>query len=97
MVTATGSTPTGSVAFLDGTTTLQTVNLDSSGKASFSTSTLSVGAHNITAKYNPTGTFVTSTLVGHRRDDQLSRASLPPQRDRRVRLGDRQVVSCATS
>jgi uncharacterized protein (TIGR03118 family) len=46
-----GGTPTGQVAFQDGATTLGTVNLDASGKVSFSTTTLAAGAHTITASY----------------------------------------------
>ncbi len=48
---ASGSgTPTGSITFMDGTTTLGTVSL-SSGAASYPTSSLAVGAHSITAVY----------------------------------------------
>jgi hypothetical protein len=43
-------TPTGTVTFLDGTTTLGTGAL-SGGNATFSTSSLSVGTHTITATY----------------------------------------------
>jgi ELWxxDGT repeat protein len=44
-------TPTGSVTFLNGNTVLGTANLDATGKATLSTSTLSLGAHSITAVY----------------------------------------------
>ena len=48
---ATGTgVPTGTVTFLDGTSTLGTAAL-SSGVATFSLSTLAIGAHNITASY----------------------------------------------
>jgi hypothetical protein len=43
--------PTGAVTFSDGGTALGNGTLDASGKATFSTSTLSVGAHSITAAY----------------------------------------------
>jgi hypothetical protein len=60
-VTTTASgTPTGTVAFLDGSTTLGTVTL-TGGTAVFSTSKLSLGTHTITAKYSGDATFVTST------------------------------------
>jgi len=49
------TTPTGNVAFLDGTTTLSTVAL-SVGQAAFTTSSLSVGSHSITASYAGDGT-----------------------------------------
>jgi hypothetical protein len=53
-------TPTGTVTFLDGTTTLGTGTL-SGGVATFSISTLAVGGHNITAAYGGDGNFTTST------------------------------------
>ena len=49
-VSGTGATPTGSVTFLDGTTTLNTATL-ASGAASYSTSSLAVGSHSITVQY----------------------------------------------
>jgi hypothetical protein len=59
-VSSGSGTPTGTVTFKDGTTALGTVNL-SSGQAQLSTSTLSVATHSITAIYNGTSTFSTST------------------------------------
>ncbi|MGA7648369.1 MAG: Ig-like domain repeat protein [Terriglobales bacterium] len=56
-----GGTPTGSVAFLDGTNTLGTSPVNGSGVATFSISTLSVGTHNITAAYSGDGNFSGST------------------------------------
>jgi FKBP-type peptidyl-prolyl cis-trans isomerase 2 len=53
-------TPTGTVTFLDGTTTLSTMAL-SDGSASFSTSTLAVGSHSITASYSGDTNFAAST------------------------------------
>jgi YVTN family beta-propeller protein len=44
-------TPTGTVAFNDGSTTLGTVTLNGSGVATFATSSLAVGQHSITAVY----------------------------------------------
>jgi hypothetical protein len=49
-VTGTGGTPTGQVIFKDGATALGTVSL-SGGVASYSTSSLAVGQHGITAAY----------------------------------------------
>ena len=54
-------TPTGSVTFKDGATTLQTQSLNSSGVATFTTSTLSVGSHSITVVYAATANFAGST------------------------------------
>jgi hypothetical protein len=61
-VTTTGpSTPTGSVAFLNGTTTLGTATLNSSGIATLTTKLLPVGTNPLTAKYN--GSAMSSTSV----------------------------------
>jgi hypothetical protein len=46
-----GTTPTGSVTFMDGATMLGTGTLNGSGVATFTTSTLAVGQHSITAVY----------------------------------------------
>jgi hypothetical protein len=51
-VTGTGVTPTGNVTFKDGSTTLATMPVGATGIASYSTSTLAVGVHPITASYN---------------------------------------------
>ncbi len=56
-----GLTPTGSVTFKDGSTTLGTGTVDSSGNAMISTSSLAVGTHSITAAYGGSSTDATST------------------------------------
>jgi YVTN family beta-propeller protein len=56
-----GGTLTGTVMFLDGTTVLGTRTLNGSGVATFTTSTLTVGTHSITAKYNGSANFAGST------------------------------------
>jgi hypothetical protein len=53
-------TPTGTVTFMDGTTTLGTATLGG-GTASFSISTLSVGTHSIKVVYEGDTNFKTST------------------------------------
>jgi hypothetical protein len=53
-------TPTGSVTFYDGANSLLTANL-SSGQATYTSSTLSVGAHSITAAYSADSSFAAST------------------------------------
>jgi hypothetical protein len=55
-----GGTVTGSVNFMDGTTLLKTVNLGA-GKATYKTSTLATGTHNITAAYNGSTDYSTSS------------------------------------
>ena len=57
--TGSTGTPTGTITFLSGTTTLGTATL-SSGAASYSTSTLAAGAHSITATYGGDSLFSTA-------------------------------------
>ena len=64
--TVAGSTPTGTVTFKDGSTTLGTGTLNGSGQASFVTTTLAVGTHQLTASYAGDYTFgpsVSAALV----------------------------------
>ena len=49
------ATPTGTVTFFDGPTVLGTSTLNSSGVATFDTTTLGYGTQNITAYYNGDG------------------------------------------
>lgn len=51
-VTGGGSVPTGTVTVKDGTTAIQTVSLDATGKAEVITSTLAGGPHVISADYS---------------------------------------------
>lgn len=53
-------TPSGTVQFLNGTTSLGTATLDSAGKAKFTTSSLPVGVDSITARYQGDKNFVQS-------------------------------------
>lgn len=54
-------TPTGNVSFYSGTTLLGTKTLNSSGTASLSTSSLSIGSHTISAVYSGDTNFATAT------------------------------------
>ncbi|MFI5253731.1 MAG: Ig-like domain repeat protein [Bacteroidota bacterium] len=54
-------TPTGTVTFYDGASSLGTVALSLSASASMTTSSLSFGSHNLTATYNEDAKFGTST------------------------------------
>jgi hypothetical protein len=61
-VTTTGSgTPSGTVAFKDGTATLCTSTLSGTAVATCATAALTAGSHSITAVYNGVPGFVTST------------------------------------
>lgn len=59
-VQSSGGTPTGSVTFVDGTSTLGTATL-TSGVAQFPVSTFGGGSHSITARYSGDTNFLTST------------------------------------
>ncbi len=60
-VTGTGSnTPTGTVTFKDGMATLGSVSLNAEGQAAFTTASLAVGAHAITASYGGDARFAAS-------------------------------------
>lgn len=54
-------TPTGTVTFLDGTTALATETLDATGSATYTTSTLVVGSHSLTAVYSGDTDFTSVT------------------------------------
>jgi autotransporter-associated beta strand protein len=71
---ATG-TPSGTVAFMDGATTLGTGTLDSNGRATFQTSTLAVGTHLITATYNGSPSFAASTTTSAQAQTVLAAAT----------------------
>jgi hypothetical protein len=53
--------PTGTVTFLDGTTSLGTGTLSASGAATLTTTTLAAGSHSITAQYGGDTSFAAST------------------------------------
>jgi hypothetical protein len=56
-------TATGTVLFMDGTTTLGQGSLNASGQATFTTSSLAVGSHSVTAVYGGDGNFTGSTTA----------------------------------
>jgi hypothetical protein len=60
-VSGAGGTPTGTVTFSDGGTQLGTGTLNSSGQAAYSTSSLAVGTHSLTAAYGGDTNFAAST------------------------------------
>jgi hypothetical protein len=61
VTSSTSGMPTGIVTFLDGTASLGTRALTSGAVATFTTSTLTVGTHSITAAYSGDSKFATST------------------------------------
>jgi hypothetical protein len=56
-----GNVPTGTASFVDAKITLAAVPLNSSGVATFSTSSLSIGTHNIYAHYNGSSQYNTTS------------------------------------
>lgn len=58
---ASGVAPTGTVSFMDGTTSLGQQPLNASGMASFSLSNLSAGQHSLTATYSGDTNFTPAT------------------------------------
>ncbi len=63
-VSGNGAVPTGTVTFMDGANTLGAIPVNGSGVASYSTSALAVGAHNITAVYAGDANDAASTSAG---------------------------------
>jgi len=68
-------TPVGTVSFLEGGKVLATADLTPSGWASFTTATMSVGAHGITAIYNGDPSFKKSSATTIHRVDRGSSSS----------------------
>ena len=58
-----GGTPTGTVTFLNGSTTLGTGTLNSSGVATLNLTTLPIGTNSITANYSGDTSFASSTAT----------------------------------
>jgi hypothetical protein len=56
-------TPAGTVTFLDGTKSIGSMTLNSAGRASFTTASLSRGNHAINANYSGDGNFLASTYT----------------------------------
>jgi hypothetical protein len=83
VTTTAGGTPTGTVNFLDGTNQIGNSDLNGSGIATFSTSALTAGTHNITAAYGGDSNFNASNstvinLVVTAPDFSLSATALSP-------------------
>jgi hypothetical protein len=62
-VTGSGVTPTGTITFQDGSSTLATVTLDPSGQAVYSTTALTAAAHFISAVYSGDSNYPTGTAT----------------------------------
>jgi ELWxxDGT repeat protein len=62
-MSSSAATPTGTVTFKDGATTVLVTSLDSSGQASWNTSSLAVRSHTISAVYDGGGNFTSNTSM----------------------------------
>jgi hypothetical protein len=60
-VTGAGNTPSGTVTFIDAKLTLATISLNAAGVATFTTSSLSIGMHNIHAQFSCSSQYNTSS------------------------------------
>ena len=65
-------TPTGTVTFKDGATTLGTGTLNGAGVATFTTTALAAGSHYITATFSGDGSFNGSTSSALKQDVQYT-------------------------
>jgi sugar lactone lactonase YvrE len=75
-VSSTTGIPTGSVSFYDGGVSIGQAQLNAQGLATLSTSTLTVGTHNITAVYVGNGNYNTSTSAALQHTVVLATTSL---------------------
>ncbi len=80
-VSSSAGTPSGSISFFDGTTSLASLAL-ASGTASFSTSSLAAGVHSLTASYSGSANFASSVSSAFSENittpDFSLAATLPP-------------------
>ncbi|MGE5607776.1 MAG: Ig-like domain repeat protein [Bacillota bacterium] len=85
-VSCSGGTPTGAVSFWEGQTKIGSSQLDASGKALLTMSSLSVGAHNVSAFYEGDATFAPGT--SRRLVQNVTRASTRIVLKRTLRRAD---------
>ncbi len=76
LVTSTTGIPAGTVTFLDGSNVLGAVTLSGTGSAVFSTSTLGLGTHSITASYPGSSNYSGSTSAADQYVVQLAQPTL---------------------
>jgi VCBS repeat-containing protein len=95
-VSATTGTPTGTVTFLDGGTSLGTETLDSTGAGSFTTSSLAVGTHSITASYSGDSNFSANTSAPFTQIVQLDVPSVTVNASPNPSVFGQPVIATAT-
>jgi hypothetical protein len=92
-VSGNGGTPTGSVTFMDGSNTLGSVAVNGTGVAAYTTASLAVGSHNITAVYggdandaSSTSTVVTENVTAYASQTSLVASSTSINTDQELTL-----------
>ena len=92
-VSGNGGAPTGNVTFMDGTNTLGSVAVSGSGVAAYTTSSLTVGTHNITAVYGgdandagSTSAALTETVTAYGTQTSLAASSTSLNTDQELTL-----------
>jgi large repetitive protein len=92
-VTGNGGIPSGNVTLMDGANTLGSVALNASGVATYSTSSLAVGTHNITAVYGgdandggSTSPGVTETVTAYGTQTSLAASATSLNTDQQLAL-----------
>ncbi|MFZ0692394.1 MAG: Ig-like domain repeat protein [Acidobacteriaceae bacterium] len=92
-VTGNGGAPTGNVTFMDGTNTLGSVAVNGSGVAAYTTSSLTVGTHTITAVYGgdandagSTSAALTETVTAYGTQTSLAASSTSLNTDQELTL-----------
>lgn len=92
-VSGNGATPTGNVTFMDGANTLGAVPVNGSGAAGYTTSSLTVGTHQITAVYGgdandagSTSAALTVTVTAYATTTQLAASATKLDTDQELTL-----------
>ncbi len=92
-VSGNGGVPTGSVTFMDGANTLGSVLVNAGGVASYTTSSLAVGTHNVTAVYGgdandagSTSTGITETVTAYATQTSLVASATSMNTDQQLTL-----------
>jgi hypothetical protein len=78
VTTSAGILPTGTVTFLDGTTSIGTGSLNSSATATLNTTSLSVAAHTVTARYDGDVNSAISTSTAVNETVNIAGFATPP-------------------
>ena len=86
----------GTVTFTDGTTTLGTIAVNASGVATLSTSTLSVGVHNIIATYNGNTNYASASSAALSETIQITGTTIVGSANTPSTLAGQPAIETAT-